>query len=99
MRFQKEADNLYSKLEIEEEDGELNFYRKRKVYPILNRDGTINWFNFLTGGSWIKLFILIILVGIILGAIFEVRHFIDLANKCITNSVQLNFTKPNPFLR
>jgi len=28
------------------------FFGYRLVYPIKNKDGSTNWFNLLTGGSW-----------------------------------------------
>lgn len=43
----------------------------RVVYPIKNEDGSFNWFNFITGGSWYKLVYLGILVLIILGVFYE----------------------------
>ena len=36
------------------------------VYPTKNEDGTINWFNLITGGSWIRLFIIIMIVILII---------------------------------
>ena len=41
------------------------------VYPNKNIDGTINWFNLLTGGSWIKLFLLIAFIIMMLGFFYE----------------------------
>ena len=29
----------------------------RVIYPYKNPDGTIHWFNLLTGGSWAKLIV------------------------------------------
>lgn len=98
MRFEKGADRLYEKLEVAKEwdtENILFYYKKRKVYPILNKDGTINWFNLLTGGSWLRLLGVVVIVIIIIGAIFEVKHFIDVANSCSTNFIpKLNITLP-----
>jgi len=41
------------------------------VKPIKNDDGTINWFNLLTGGSWWNLIIVGIIVMIVLGLLQE----------------------------
>ena len=43
----------------------------RVVHPIKNEDGSWNWFNLLTGGSWMNLIILGVVVGIILGVLLE----------------------------
>ncbi len=43
----------------------------RVVHPIKNDDGSINWFNLLTGGSWMNIIILGVVVGIILGVLLE----------------------------
>ncbi len=43
----------------------------RVVHPIKNEDGSINWFNLATGGSWKNVIILGVVVAIILGFLFE----------------------------
>ena len=43
------------------------------VYPYKNEDGSFNWFNFLTGGNYWKLFYLIIILLVIVGFIYEYR--------------------------
>lgn len=87
MDFKKVSDKLYSKLEEKEIDGKLVYYKSRQVYPIFNRDGSMNWFNFLTGGKWSKLIWIIILTVIILGFIFEYHSNMQLGIDCIN---QLN---------
>ena len=58
-------------------EGEKIYLRKSNIFgwgvvhPNKNDDGTINYFNLLTGGSWIKLFILIAAIVIILGIFYE----------------------------
>ena len=51
------------------------------VKPWKNEDGTINWFNFLTGGGWKNVIGVIIIVVIILGIIYEyttnIQHLLD----------------------
>lgn len=65
--------NKIKKIEIENEivylkSGILGY---TVVYPIKNKDGTINWKNLLAGGSWLKLFFVVGLCAIIILAIFE----------------------------
>lgn len=63
----------------------------RVVHPIRNDDGSINWFNLTTGGSWKNLIILGVVVAIVLGFLFEysnnVKILQDQAGLCrvITN--------------
>lgn len=72
MSFKDLADKLYSKIDTEKkEDGTLFYYRKREVFPMVDRDGNINWFNFITGGSWKKLLMAIVITLISLGFIYE----------------------------
>jgi len=53
------------------------------VYPIKNEDGSINWFNLLTGGSWWNLGIVLFIVIIILGCVYEYSNTVRIANKCL----------------
>ena len=46
----------------------------RIVYPYKNIDGSINWFNFLTGGSWSNLLKVCFIVGLILGSVAAYKH-------------------------
>lgn len=74
MRFENQAEELYSKLEVEEKDGRLFYSKKKEVYPYLNKNGTVNWFNFLTGGKWSNVFIVIGIVVIALGVVWEYHY-------------------------
>lgn len=74
MKFKKEADKLYSKLLKEEVDGKIKYFRKREVFPILDEEGSIKWFNFITGGSILKLIITLVIIGILVGFIFEYHN-------------------------
>jgi len=56
------------------------------VNPIKNSNGTINWKNLISGGSWAKLIFVIIFVVLALGAIFEVRGILEIANQCLNQS-------------
>ena len=46
----------------------------RVVYPIKNEDGTTNWFNVLTGGSWGKLSMTLLIVAIVLLSVWSYNH-------------------------
>jgi len=52
------------------------------IYPI-KVDGKINWKNLIAGGSWIKLGILILIILIILGCIYEYRNAVNIAQECL----------------
>lgn len=58
------------------------------VFPYKNKDGSINWKNLISAGSWIKLFLVIVFVLIAIGAMFEVSHIVTVANECLNNSIQ-----------
>jgi hypothetical protein len=63
------------------------------VYPVKNKDGTWNWFNLLTGGSWIKLLIMIVIVFIVIGCVYEYSIAVEKANDCITKLNVFNYLK------
>jgi hypothetical protein len=65
------------------------------VYPIRNEDRTINWKNLISGGSWIKLGIVILIVLIILGCVYEYSHAVKVANDCL-NTTNLYSNKVFP---
>lgn len=48
--------------------------RWRVIFPIKNPDGSINYFNLLTGGSWGKILEVVIVVAIMLILILLYRH-------------------------
>ena len=54
-----------------------------KPYKI---DSKINWKNLLIGGSWIKFFIMIAIVIIILGCINEYSTALKVANECLESN-------------
>jgi len=81
----KKEDSIH-RIVVEGEEVALkkDFMGWRVVHPIRNTDGSINWFNFFTGGSWIKLIIIIFIIGVILGFIQEYVSHLNLLTKCLT---------------
>jgi hypothetical protein len=57
-----------------------------EVHPIKNIDGTINWKNLISGGSWVKLGIVVFIVLIILGCVYEYSTALKITNDCLNNS-------------
>jgi len=55
----------------------------RVVYPVKNEDGSWNWFNILTGGSWAKVITIAIIVLIIFVGIIEYRTAVNVAKECL----------------
>lgn len=43
----------------------------RVIHPWKNKDGSMNWFNLLTGGSWINVIATAAIVALILGVTYE----------------------------
>lgn len=54
----------------------------RVVKPWRNEDGTFNWFNFMTGGSWKNLILVAAVVIIILGVFYEYSTNINTLLDC-----------------
>lgn len=54
----------------------------RVVKPWKNEDGSINWFNIITGGSWWNLIGVIIIVALILGLLNEYSTNINILLDC-----------------
>ena len=52
MLFKKEADNLYARLDSQEVAGEVQYFRRDRIFPAINPDGSVNWRNAITGGYW-----------------------------------------------
>ncbi len=57
----------------------------RLIYPYKNKDGTINWFNIFTGGSWKNLITVIIVVLFILGLSYAYYLDVKTCRKVISN--------------
>lgn len=74
------------KLEI---DGDIIYLKKSKYFgwgvikPLKNEDGSLNWFNLLTGGNILTFIFTLVLVISLIGAIFEYTSAINTANQCL----------------
>lgn len=60
------------------------FDRYRIVYP-WKVGGKINWFNFLTGGSWARLITVIVVTTVLVGSVFLYKHDINSLVECCNN--------------
>ena len=80
-------------------DGELICFNKSKIFgwsvihPWKNDDGSINWFNIITGGSWANLFLWAFITAIIVGVIFEYTSNLNTLIGCFDNIVTLENCK------
>ncbi len=70
-----------------------NLFGWSVVHPWKNDDGSINWFNFITGGSWAKLFMWLFIVTIIVGVIIEYTSNISSLLGCFDNLINLENCK------
>lgn len=96
MKFEKEANKLYSKLEKEEVNGKVIYFKKKRVYPVINPDGTINKFNLFTGGSWIKLAEALLFIFIAVGLIIEYSSNLKIGAECLLReSLKVNLSNVN----
>lgn len=60
------------------------------IKPFKNEDGSLNWFNILTGGSWINLMVTVVIVIMILGLLNEYSTNINLLKDCFRVPGMLN---------
>lgn len=71
------------------------FFRYRIVYPLKNKDGSINWFNLWTGGSWGNIIMIIAVVAFLCLLVVLYRHdvmqIIDYYNKTCNPLATLQF--------
>lgn len=82
MKFQREAEKLYSKLVEKDVEGEIQYFRERRVYPIFDKEGNMNWKNFLIG-NWKSFAIVVFIVLITLGIIWEYATNLQTGAECI----------------
>jgi hypothetical protein len=80
-------------LQVDNREVTLKETRKgfRVVYPIRNKDNSINYRNLFAGGSWWNLLIIALIVGLILGCVWEYSHNINLLKECIANPYSSDF--------
>lgn len=91
MKFKGDAERLYSNLDKLEVGGKVQYFKKRRVFPIINEDGSFNWYNFLTMGKtklmginfyW-KLLGIALFILVILGVLFEYVTNVKVGAECI----------------
>ena len=85
---------MFEKLDKVFLKGDIVYLRKarsgwRVIHPIKNEDGSINWFNLLTGGSWWNVLFVGVVVFLICFAIWEYTHNIEILMSCFDNSIAL----------
>ncbi len=76
---------MRKQIEIEGEKIYLNkskFFGWSVIHPDYNEDGSINWFNFITGGSYARLILMGVIVFVILGFLYEYSTLATLYMKC-----------------
>lgn len=52
----------------------------KKIYPVINKDGSVNWINFVFGGwkNFIKMsFVMILILYVFFGYLGEARQYMD----------------------
>lgn len=63
----------------------------RLVHPIKNKDGTINWFNLFTGGSWGNLIMVIVICAFLVSLVIiyknDVSQLVECCNSACDNLV------------
>jgi hypothetical protein len=65
----------------------------RVVHPIRNEDGSINWFNLFTGGSWKNIIVTTIIILVILGLLLEYSQNINMFLNCFKDIPSLEVCK------
>ena len=83
MDFRKGIETLYTSKGEKIELKKSKLFGWGIVYPWRNEEGSWDWFNFLTGGKWAKIIILVVIILIILGCFFEYLAILKLANECL----------------
>lgn len=91
MNFKKEADKLYSRLDSKEVGGEVCYFRPRRVYPILDLDGNVNWKNFIKGAGWKSWAIALLICLVTLGVAYEYNSNLKQCSE-ILSEINLNIT-------
>jgi len=50
------------------------YFRYRLIFPPKNEDGTINIFNLITGGSWGRFVMVLLICTLIIASVFMYKH-------------------------
>lgn len=86
-------DNYLEKQRIKEIviDNEIIYLKKHKwfgwniIYPSKINNKT-NWKNFLIGGSWLRFILIILIIIIVLGCVYEYSIALKTANECLNQT-------------
>ena len=65
----------------------------RVIHPIKNEDGTLNWFNILTGGSWRNVILVSVIIIILLGLLYEYSSNMQILLDCFKDNYHLQICK------
>ena len=57
----------------------------RIIYPYKNNDGSLNWFNIWTGGSWAKLIVTLLIVSLIIFSVYAYKTDVKTCYEVIEN--------------
>ena len=83
---------MVSKTFIEIEPGvdvvKDSIFKYRIVHRIKNKDGTTNWFNMLTGGSWGNLFFVLGLVLFAFVLVYSYKHDMAALVECCNSAIK-----------
>jgi hypothetical protein len=55
------------------------------IYPYKNNDGSLNWFNIWTGGSWAKLIVTLLIVSLIIFSVYAYKTDVKTCYEVIEN--------------
>jgi len=62
-----------------------DLFGTRVIHPYRNDDGSFNWFNLLTGGSWWNLAKILIIVAFIMISVWSYKHDVNQCWECVRN--------------
>jgi hypothetical protein len=65
----------------------------------LNKDGSVNWFNLYTGGTWFKLITTIIIITIIIGFIIEYHNNTEFCRQLVSQYNNSTLESIKPFIK
>ena len=65
---------------------EDKLFRYRLIFPIKNDDGSINWFNLFTGGSWGNIMMVTLIVLLCVGLVLAYKHDTAVLIECCNSA-------------